>query len=246
MPSTFLTLTNQLLRRLNEVEIAQADFASVRGVQALAKDAINASIAEINNQQFEWSFNYTTGSQLLTVGTNLYDFPSDLKKVDWNSFRIQKDDTLGTNTKHLVFISKDQWEDWFKDKDLDASTDGVNIPLNVFKGDGFQFGVTPSPEQAYTVLFDYYLNFTDLSVYSDTPTIPSNYDTVIIQGAIWHFWNFKDDDTKAAKADEKFRKLLSGMIPVLGNLPEDRMQSTMLPNTGGWWAIPTFTGASGD
>lgn len=245
MPTTFMSLSNKLLRRLNEVEISQSDFLSVRGVQALAKDAINASIAEINNQQVEWSFNYDTGSQLLTVGTNLYDFPADLKKVDWNSFRIEKDDALDTNTKHLSFISKDTWEDWAKDKDLDAGTDGVNIPAFVFKGNGFQFGVTPSPVEAYTVLFDYYLNFTELSAYSDTSTVPSNYDEVLIQGALYHFWQFRDDDVKADKAEAKFKKMLAAMIPTLGNLPEDRMQSTMLPNQS-WYGVPVFQGASGD
>ena len=49
--STFLDLTNQLLRRLNEVEIAQADFPSVRGVQATAKDAIKNAIAKINQAE---------------------------------------------------------------------------------------------------------------------------------------------------------------------------------------------------
>ena len=40
MPSTYLSLCNQVLRRLNEVEIIEGDFASVLGVQALVKDAV--------------------------------------------------------------------------------------------------------------------------------------------------------------------------------------------------------------
>lgn len=41
--ATFLNITNELLRRLNEVVIDQADFAGVRNVQALAKDSVNSS-----------------------------------------------------------------------------------------------------------------------------------------------------------------------------------------------------------
>ena len=37
MATSFLNLTNQLLRRLNEVEIAESEFSSCRGVQALRK-----------------------------------------------------------------------------------------------------------------------------------------------------------------------------------------------------------------
>ena len=44
--ATYVTLVNELLRRLNEVtlDIAGDGFDSVRNVQALAKDAVNSSI----------------------------------------------------------------------------------------------------------------------------------------------------------------------------------------------------------
>jgi hypothetical protein len=40
MATTFLTLVNDTLRRLNEVEIASADFATVIGFRAQVKDAV--------------------------------------------------------------------------------------------------------------------------------------------------------------------------------------------------------------
>ena len=40
MPSTYIDLCNKTLRRLNEVEISADNFPSVRGVQALVKDAV--------------------------------------------------------------------------------------------------------------------------------------------------------------------------------------------------------------
>ena len=91
MPSTFISLTNALLRRLNEVEIEEADFASVRGVQALAKDAVRASIAKINSAEFEWPFNSAEHSQTLTVGQEDYSWPQYFKSVEWNSFYIVND-----------------------------------------------------------------------------------------------------------------------------------------------------------
>ena len=47
MATTFLTLTNELLRRLNEVTLTTSTFATAKNVQAIAKDAINSSIREI-------------------------------------------------------------------------------------------------------------------------------------------------------------------------------------------------------
>ena len=47
MSTTYLALTNDLLRRINEVQLTTANFATAKNVQAIAKDAINNSIREI-------------------------------------------------------------------------------------------------------------------------------------------------------------------------------------------------------
>ena len=70
--TTFLHLTNQLLRRLNEVEIAEAAFNTVLGVQALAKDSVQNSIRQINQAEFEWPFNATNADQVFTIGQEEY------------------------------------------------------------------------------------------------------------------------------------------------------------------------------
>ena len=47
--ATYVSLANEVLRRLNEVQIDAAGdgFDTLRNVQALAKDAINSSIRRI-------------------------------------------------------------------------------------------------------------------------------------------------------------------------------------------------------
>ena len=89
MSSTYLELCNKALRRLNEVEIAQADFASVRGLQALIKDAIKSSIAKINQAEFKWPFNTAEYTQTLVAGQTEYVWPDYFKVADWNSFQLQ-------------------------------------------------------------------------------------------------------------------------------------------------------------
>lgn len=245
--TTFLALTNKLLRRLNEVELTQSDFPSARGVQAFAKDAINAAVAKISNQNFEWPFNATSTTQLLTVGTNTYSFPSNLKYADWNSFHVVKDDTLGTNTTHLKLISKDVWEDFYKDTDLNATTDGVNVPLFVFKGNTYGFGVTPSPNLAYTIRYDYHMTFTSLDLYSDVSTIPPNFDEVIIQAGLYHFYMFRDNTEQADNAKGEYATLFAQMKSQMGII-EDRVVSTMLPFGSGlrYASQAVYSGGSGD
>ena len=57
MGTTYLDLTNKVLRKLNQVELTSTNFASARGLHAEAKDAVLESVQRINFQKFEWPFN---------------------------------------------------------------------------------------------------------------------------------------------------------------------------------------------
>ena len=51
----------------------------------------------------------------------------------------------------------------------------------------------PSPDAAYKVRFRYFLNYSDLTNYNDVTRIPESFDTVIIDGALYHLYMFKDN-----------------------------------------------------
>ena len=50
MAETYLTLTNKVLARLNEVELTSSTFTSARGIQTQAKNAVNEAIRYINQK----------------------------------------------------------------------------------------------------------------------------------------------------------------------------------------------------
>ena len=200
MPSTYIDLCNKVLRRLNEVEIAVGDFPTVRGVQALVKDAVRSSIAKINQAEFEWPFNAAEHTETLVAGQTEYVWPSYFKVSDWNTFQIQKDASLGTGYKTLTAIDRDEWYSKHRDDDYEAGTSGRSIPDFVFAGHGNSFGVTPSPDAAYKVRFRYYLNYSDLTNYNDVTRIPESFDTVVIDGALYHLYMFKDNLESAQAA----------------------------------------------
>jgi hypothetical protein len=74
---TYLTVCNEVLTSINEVAFNTdgSDFAASRGIQTTVKNAVNAAIRDIYNAETEWPFAYTSGTQLLTVGTAVYPFP---------------------------------------------------------------------------------------------------------------------------------------------------------------------------
>ena len=206
MPSTYIDLCNKVLRRLNEVEIAVGDFPIVRGVQALVKDAVRSSIAKINQAEFEWPFNSAEHSQTLVAGQTEYSWPDYFKVADWNSFQIQKDEALNSNYKVLDFIERDVWYKSHRDADYEAGTAGRGIPDHVFPSHGNGFGVTQSPDAAYRVRFRYFLNYSDLTNYNDVSRIPESFDTVVIDGALYHLYMFKDNLESAQAAFMAFEQ----------------------------------------
>lgn len=217
MPTTFIDLTNMLLRRLNEVEIQEADFTGVRGVQALAKDAIRASIARINSAEFEWPFNAAQHSETLVAGVEEYSWPTYFKTAEWNSFQIIKNASLGVNTKRLRFIERDYWYNKFRSDDEDAGSSGVSIPEYVFPSHGNGFGVSPSPDKAYTVSYRYFLTYADLQATSDQTRVPTIYDHVIIDGGLYHMYMFRDNPEQANIAMAQFMQGIKEMQTVLIN-----------------------------
>ena len=88
MATTYLTLTNSVLRELNETELTSSTFSSSRGIQTAIKDFINKGIHDIYNETGEIPLLYARTTQNLFVGDNEYDLPTDLRKVDIDSFTM--------------------------------------------------------------------------------------------------------------------------------------------------------------
>ena len=90
-------------------------------------------------------------------------------------------------------IERDDWYRDYRDTDYEAGSAGRGVPDFVFPSHGTGFGVTPSPDKAYSVRFRYYLNYADLTAYDDVTRIPESFDTVIVDGALYHLYMFKDN-----------------------------------------------------
>ena len=56
MATTYLDLTNEVLRELNEVVLTSGNFSAATGIQAFIKDSINKSIFDIANEEPQLPF----------------------------------------------------------------------------------------------------------------------------------------------------------------------------------------------
>ena len=104
MSGTYLSLTNSVLARLNEVQLTSANFSSARGIQVQAQNAVNESVRYINQREFNYPFNHATETKTLTAGVVRYSLPTSTKTVDYNTFRIVKDSDLGNSGGRLAIL----------------------------------------------------------------------------------------------------------------------------------------------
>ena len=109
MEETFLTLTNSVLARLNEVELTSSNFSNARGIQVQAKNAVNEAVRYINQKEFSYPFNHATNTSTLVPGTFKYTVPTSTKHIDYNTARIGKNTTLGVGGNNLGVLTYNQY-----------------------------------------------------------------------------------------------------------------------------------------
>lgn len=216
--ATYISLVNELLRRLNEVtlDIAGDGFDSVRNVQALAKDAVNSSIRLILQDGQEWPFLKTTYTQTLTIGTRQYSFPSDYSSVDWDTFYLKKLDSEGNSPMNLKPMSFEEYTQNVRASDDSGDqVNGDGPPIRVYQTLGESFGVTPIPNAAYEVEYVYWSYPSDMTLYDDVAVIPDRFKHVVIDGAMMFMMRFRSNEQSAAMHQNNFEDGIKSMRRVL-------------------------------
>ena len=94
MSTTYLVLSNRVLRELNEVEMTSTNFSSSRGIQTAVKDFINKAIHDIYNEGAELPLLHTSTTQATFPGDGEYAFPTDMRRVDFESFFLKPNELI--------------------------------------------------------------------------------------------------------------------------------------------------------
>ena len=240
MATSFLTLTNDVLRELNEIELTSATFSNAKGIQNFVKNSINKSINDIATEEPQLPFFavaasggtdpfYGNVTVATTAGTRWYTLKSgssnittDYASVDWDDFYLTTINVSGESAPFvstgLRYISLDEWTRYFRDNENqdDANTQNFGEPQYVVRSpDHRKFGLSPIPDKVYNVHFYAYTVPTTLSAYSDEIVFPDQYANVITAKARYYVWQFKESPQQASFALEDYKK---GMRQMKSNL----------------------------
>jgi len=212
--SSYLTLVNLLLTRMNEVplDILGDGFESTRGVHTLAKTAINNSIRQIYQIAQEWPFLKTTFTQTLSPGTREYSYPTDYSSSDTDTFYLKKSVSFNNQPRYMPVIG---YEEYTQSHRASDDSGRVGVPERVYQTYNNAFGVSPTPDEAYEVEYVYWSVPNDLLVYTDACLIPSRFNHIIIDGAMMYMMQFRANDQAAAVNQQNFDNGIKTMRRIL-------------------------------
>jgi hypothetical protein len=228
--ATYVSLVNELLRRMNEVTLDTAGdgFDTVRNVQALAKDAVNSSVRLILQTGQEWPFLKTTYTQALTPAARQYDFPANYSSVDWDTFYIKRLDSKNNGPQRLRAISYEDYINNYRTADDTGDlVNGNSAPNTVYQTYDSKFGVTPVPDAAYEIEYVYWSYPEDMTVYNDVCVIPDRFKHVLIDGAMMFMMRFRSNEQSASMHQNNFDDGIKSMRRVLMDDPL-QVRSTVL------------------
>ena len=204
MAYNFLGLVNEVNRRLNEVELTSANFASAGGFYNTAKDSVNSALRHINHEESNWPWNHVLEEEVLTAGTIRYDYPTDAKILNMDSFRIRRDADLNVATTKLKSLDYQEYLDKYIDYEYNSSTSKRSLPTHVVRAPSQEFLIIPAPDQDYELDYEYYRNPVSLELYDDVPSVPLEFKHIIVDGAMFYAFQFRGDTQASQIAQQKF------------------------------------------
>ena len=242
MATTYLDLTNEVLRELNEIPLTAANFADATGLQKFVKDTVNKSIFDIANQEPQLPFfsagvsgstdpfygNVTVatvaGQRFYTLKADSSSITTDYASIDWDDFYVTTINVSGETapyvSKGLRFLTLDDWKRYYRDSENedDANSQTYGEPKFVIKSpDSRKFGLSPIPDKVYNIHFYAFVRPTALSAYDDTMVLPEQYSNIVTARMRYYVWQFKESPQQAAFALDDYKKGLKYMKSNLMN-----------------------------
>ena len=240
MATTYLQLSNELLRESNEVVLTSANFSSAVGIQQHVKDCVNRAYHDIVSAEPRWSF-LATGESGATdpfygnvyvetvAGTRWYELKAassavttDYSAVNWDDFYLTTINVSGESapfvSRSLHYLGLTDWRRHLRDSENadDADTQAYGEPRYVLRSpDHRKFGLSPIPDKVYNVHFYAYSTPTALSSHSDAMVLPDQYGPVITAKTRYYVHQFKEQLQQAAFAMDDYKK---GMRHMKNNL----------------------------
>jgi len=199
------------------------------GTTTGATDIVNASTFSITNAG-EGTFHVkdftATGASTFIELTNTANNNCDLDLATVSEL---------TSPNDLKYVDYDEWLKRYKDKEDRIHPDSYDKPLRVYRTQDDKFGVSPIPDKGYEVTFFSWLDPTVMTANTSTPSIPTEWHTLIVERALFYVYRYRHHDLEMYTARDNFKDGIKKMRrKLMGN--SDSMKDNRI------WAGGTTTG----
>ena len=89
--------------------------------------------------------------------------------------------------------------------------DNGGIPKHIVRTPDNNYLLYPFPDKQYTIGFDYFTLPTDLSASTDAPSLPEQFRTVIVEGAMYTAYMFRGETQEAGVMKNSFEEGIKNM-----------------------------------
>ena len=136
-----------------------------------------------------------------TQTTYIYFETASGVQLDVDYVRISEDIPV----KKLRYMTYDNWNKSFLERDLTNSKDSLGVPDYVYHTQDKKFGLSPVPNQSnYAIQYEYWKVHTDLSAHGDTMDLDDRFKSVITTRAKYYAYVLRSDPQAAQMALGEF------------------------------------------
>lgn len=190
-------IRTKVLQRIRDTGYAQSE----------ADNYLNDTQNDVCNE-YRFEFMKTGQNYTVTVGvadiTNGSGLPATLDQV------IDLVDTTLGGEKVIPYIEQTELDRLYPDNQ-DVTRYANNKPLYWYR-EGAAIKVFPAPAAAYTFRLKFYKMPTLLTTDSQVPELPSNFEEVLVEGAVYRILQVKDQYDQAAIHKNKYDELLQKLV----------------------------------
>jgi len=165
------------------------------GDYAKAVNYIDRALQEIYNLYFDWNFLWSSSTISTTADLAVYGGQSNLGI--WDAQRVHY------NNRPLPVRD---YRDYVPDTERSTGP-----PESVVIRPDNQLLIVPTPDDAYTITYDYFRKPLALSANADEPLIPAQFRMVIVGRALMLYANYEGADEARTQGQELYEQYLRAL-----------------------------------
>lgn len=215
--ATYLDLTNQVLRRLNEEQLTSVNFDTAAGVHGLAKEAVLAAVQDISQRSQVWPWLKETQTITTLAGVVKYAPDADVRVIDYETFKLVRDDaaTPPIIAATLLPLLYNPYIRYGRPLDEQMDADMWSVPRNVVRNDDNVVILSPPPIVDLEIEYSAWVKAVIMDAFDDVCQIPDDYRLTIIDGAMYYLYMFRTDTENADRIGLKFKGDVDSMVRFL-------------------------------